>query len=280
MSGYKILLYILILSCVLPIFPEDHWDNYIQEKTVGSTYQIFGDNVNIRESNNLNAKIKKKLSIGSVVTILSKTNQILEQDSVKEYWYEVKSEKDTGFIWGGLIADYSFPIEENTILCRNLGVKLRKIELKLIQGDKILTQTKLDVGPVSNEIWKHNIYSESQFSPSPKFLFGLTYFVFSEIEYGYTNELLISISPDNKLISQFSWIPGSCDPPSCAESWLVFPNETLSEDKKTQRKLTKGIKNTIQELTHSFDIEDSNFHEYYKSEYIWNGTTFQKKETQ
>lgn len=280
MSGYKFLLYIPLILFVFPIFAENHWDDYVHEKTVGSTYQIFGDNVNLRESDNIKSKVKKTLSIGTTITILTKTNQIMEQDSVKEYWYQVQSENETGYIWGGLIADYSFPLEENTILCRNLGVKLRKIELKLIQGNKLLSHTKWEVGPVSNETWKHEIYPATQLSPSPKFLFGLTYFVFSEIEYGYTNEQLITISAEEKIVSHFSWNPGSCDPPTCAESWLVFPKETLAEDAKTQRKVTKGKPNTIQEVTHSFDIDDSNFHEYYKSEYIWNGTIFQKKENQ
>ncbi|PJZ46775.1 SH3 domain-containing protein [Leptospira brenneri] len=280
MSGYKTLLYIPLFLTIFPLFAQNHWDDYISEKQEGSTYQLFGDNVNLREADNLKANVKKKLSIGSVVTILTKTNQITEQDSVKEYWYKVKSGTDIGYIWGGLIADYSFPLEEgNTILCKNLGVKLRKIELKLIQGDKLISQAQWEVGPVSNETWKHNIYPRERFSPSPKFLFALTYLVFSEIEYGYTNEQLITISPDQKLISQFSWNPGACDPPSCAESWLVFPNESLEQDPKTQRQLTKGKKNTIQELTHSFDIEDSNFHEYYKTEYIWDGNSFQKKDT-
>lgn len=280
MSGYKTLLYILLFIFVFPIFAENHWDYYIHEKIVGSTYRIFGDNVNLRETDNIKSKVKKKLSIGTSVTILTKTNQILEQDSVKEYWYQVQSENESGYIWGGLIADYSFPLEGYAILCRNLGVKQSKIELKLIQGDKLLSQSKWEVGPVSNESWNHKIYPALQFSPNPKFLFGLTYLVFSEIEYGYTNERLITISPDTKLVSHFSWNPGSCDPPSCAESWLVFPNETLPEDTKTKRKITKGKPNTIQELTHSFDIEDSSSHEYYKSEYKWNGTKFQKKENQ
>ncbi|EMY70702.1 SH3 domain-containing protein [Leptospira vanthielii] len=280
MSGYKTLLYILLIIFVFPIFAENHWDDYIHEKNVGSTYRIFGDNVNLRESDNIKSKVKKKLSIGTSITILTKTNQILEQDSVKEYWYQVQSENETGYIWGGFVADYSFPLDGNTILCRNLGVKHGKIELKLMQGDKLLSQSQWEVGPVSNENWDHKIYPASQFSPSPKFLFGLTYLVFSEIEYGYTNEQLITISPDAKLVSHFSWNPGSCDPPSCAESWLVFPKETLPEDTKIKRKVIKGKPNTIQEITHSFDIDDSNSHEYYQSEYIWNGTIFQKKETQ
>ncbi|TGL45254.1 SH3 domain-containing protein [Leptospira perdikensis] len=280
MSGYRNLLCILLVLLFSPVFSENHWDGYIHEKTIKSTYRIFGDNVNLRESDNLKAKVKKKLSMGAVVTILAKTNQIMEQDSVKEYWYQVQSEKDIGYIWGGLIADYSFPLEHNTILCRNLGVKRRSLELKLIQGDKLLSQTKWEVGAISNESWNHKIYPSSEFSPSPKALFGLTYLVFSEIEYGYTNEQLVSVSSDSKLVSQFSWNPGSCDPPACAESWLVFPGETLLEDTKIKRKITKGKTNTIQELTHSFDIDDSNSHEYYKSEYKWNGTHFQKKETQ
>lgn len=278
MSGYKTFRYLLLVIFVFPLFPQSHWDDYIHEKTIGSTYRIFGDNVNLRESDNLKSKVKKKLSMGAVVTILAKTNQIMEQDSVKEYWYKVKSEKDTGFIWGGLIADYSFPLEQNTILCRNLGVKRRTLELKLIQGDKLLSQSKWEAGAVSNESWNHKIYPASQFSPSPKFLFGLSYFVFSEIENGSTSEQLISITSDSKLVSHFSWNHGSCDPPSCGESWLVFPGETLPEDKKTKRKVTKGKTNTIQELTHIFDIDNSKTHEYYNSEYIWNGTKFQRKE--
>lgn len=280
MSGYKTLLCILLLLFVYPLYSQNHWDDYIHEKTVKSTYRIFGDNVNLRESDNLKSKVKKKLSMGAVVTILAKTNQIMEQDSVKEYWYQVKSEKDTGYIWGGLIADYSFPLEKNTVLCRNLGVKRSTLELKLIQGDKLLTQTKWESGAVSNENWSHKIYPASQFSPSPKFLFGLSYFVFSEIENGSTNEQLISISSDSKFVSHFSWNLGSCDPPTCGESWLVFPGETLPVDPKKKRKVTKGKTNTIQELTHIFDIDNANTHEYFTSEYKWDGTNFKKKESQ
>ncbi|MCW7494378.1 SH3 domain-containing protein [Leptospira sp. 2 VSF19] len=276
MSGYKTLLCILMILFVFPIFPENHWDNYIHEKNEGSTYLIFGDNVNLRESNNLNAKILKKLSIGESVKVLTKTNQTLEQNSVKEYWYKVQSEKDVGYIWGGLLADYSFEWNDKTILARNLGVRIGKLELKLFQNNQMLTYGTWDVGPMSNEGWNHTIYLPASFSPSPISVFGLRYLVFSEIEYGYTNEQIFTIDKDFKFVSQFSWNPGACDPPSCAESWLIFPNETLSADKKINRKATKGKPNSIIELTHSFDIDDESSHEYYQSEYIWNGTNFQK----
>ncbi|PJZ85140.1 hypothetical protein CH366_02415 [Leptospira harrisiae] len=280
MSGYKFLLYILIIFFVFPIYPENHWDQYIHEKKINSTYHIFGDNVNIRDSNNINAKVLKKLSIGDSVKILTKTNQILEQNSVKEYWYEVQSGKDIGYVWGGLLSDYSFEWNDKIILCRNLGIQLGKLELKLIQNNQLLANGTWTVGPISNEGWDHNIYQPSSFSPSPVAVFGLRYFIFSEIEYGYTNEQIFTIDKDSKFVSQFSWNPGACDPPSCAESWLVFPNENLIADKKINRKVTKGKPNTIIELTHSFEIDDESSHEYYQSEYNWNGTIFQKKENQ
>ncbi|TGM73133.1 SH3 domain-containing protein [Leptospira mtsangambouensis] len=278
MSGYKYLLYTLLALFVSPIFSENHWDHYIHEKTAGSTYLTFGDNINLRESNNINAKVLKKLSIGDSVKIITKTNQILEQNSVKEYWYQVQLEKEIGYVWGGLLADYSFEWNDKTILARNLGIQVGKLELKLIQKNQLLAQGTWDVGPMSNEGWDHTIYQPSSFSPAPVAIFGLKYLVFSEIEYGYTNEQIFTLDKDLKFISQFSWNPGACDPPSCAESWLVLPTETLPADKKINRKVTKGKPNTIIELTHSFDIDDESSHEYYQSEYIWNGTTFQKKE--
>lgn len=278
MSGYKSLLSILMFLFVFPILPQNHWDDYIHEKTEGSTYLIFGDNVNLRETNNINAKVLKKLSIGDSVKILTKTNQILEQNSVKEYWYKIQSEKEIGYVWGGLLSDYSFEWNDKTILARNLGVRLGKLELKLIQNNQILSIGSWDVGPISNEGWNHTIYQPTSFAPAPVAVFGLRYLVFSEIEYGYTNEQIFTMDKDLKFVPQFSWNPGACDPPSCAESWLIFPNENLPADKRINRKLIKGKPNTIIELTHSFDVDDESSHEYFQSEYNWNGTIFQKKE--
>lgn len=278
MSGYKIFIYLLILCFAFPIFSQNHWDDYIAEKNIGSTYSIFGDNVNLRDSGNINGKVIKKLSLGSTAKILTKTNQILEQNSVKEYWYKVQVGEDTGYLWGGLIADYSFLLGDFMILCKNLGVKTRKLELKMIQGSKLISQGNWEVGPMSNETWEHTIYDPKQFSPNPNSLFAIKYLIFSEIEYGFTNEQVFILNQDFKILPQFSWNPGACDPPSCSETWLVFPKETLPEDKKILRKVIKGKENTIIEVTHSFDVEETNQHDFYQTEYIWKGNQFQRKE--
>lgn len=278
MSGYKIFIYLLILCFAFPIFSQNHWDDYIAEKNIGSTYSIFGDNVNLRDSGNINGKVIKKLSLGSTAKILTKTNQILEQNSVKEYWYKVQVGEDTGYLWGGLIADHSFLLGDFVILCKNLGVKTRKLELKLIQGSKLISQGNWEVGPMSNETWEHTIYDPKQFSPNPNSLFAIKYLIFSEIEYGFSNEQVFILNQDFKILPQFSWNPGACDPPSCSETWLVFPKETLPEDKKILRKVIKGKENTIIEVTHSFDVEETNLHDFYQTEYIWKGNQFQRKE--
>ncbi len=278
MSGYSFTFFVLIFGCFFPIFSQNHWDDYIAEKNPGSTYQIFGDNVNLRDSSNLNGKVIKKLTLGSTIKILTKTNQTLEQNSVKEYWYQVQADEDTGYLWGGLIADYSFHMEDLVILCKNLGIKTGKLELRVIRDSKLVSQGSFAVGPMSNETWNHTIYDAKLFYPSPKALFAIKFLIFSEIEYGYSNEQVFILNQDLKILPQFSWNPGSCDPPACAETWLVFPKETLPEDPKLGRKLYKGKENTIIELMHSFDIDEPNQHDYFQSEYIWNGTRFQKKE--
>lgn len=278
MSGYRFTIFILIIGSVSPIFSQNHWDDYIAEKNIGNTYQVFGDNVNLRDSSNLNGKVIKKLSLGNQIKILTKTNQILEQNSVKEHWYKVQAGDETGYLWGGLIADYTFPLEDLTILCKNLGIKSGKLELKILRDSKLVSQGSFEVGPMSNETWNHTLYNAKLFSPSPKVLFAIKFLIFSEIEYGYSNEQVFILNQDLKILPQFSWNPGACDPPACAETWLVFPKETLPEDQKLGRKQYKGKDNTIIELMHSFDIDEPNQHDYYQTEYKWNGIRFQKKE--
>lgn len=278
MSGIVFFLSLLLTSLISPILSQNHWDDYIAEKNIKSTYYIFGDNVNLREADHLNAKVIRKLPLGTVIKILTKTNQILEQNSLKEFWYKVQVGEETGYLWGGLISDYSFPLNDTIILCKNLGTKTKKLELKILQGSKILSQGSFEVGPLSNESWDHTIYNPSLFSPSPHTIFAIKFLIFSEIEYGYSNEQVFTLNRELKITPQFSWNPGSCDPPACAETWLVFPKDTLPEDKKMNRKTLKGKENTIIELMHSFDLDETNQHDFYQSEYVWNGSQFQKKE--
>ncbi|MCZ8343613.1 MAG: SH3 domain-containing protein [Leptospira sp.] len=281
MSFYtKTVSYLFVLFCSPGLLiAQGHWGDYIPVKEVKSTYRIFGDKVNLREDANTKSKIVTSLKAGDKVQILEKANILFEQNQLKENWYKVKTNGGTiGYLWGGLIADYSFTDSNYEILCKNLGPKLTGLELRVLSKDKIISSLKIEDGPVSNEGWGYKKLKEKDFSPSPQSLFSLKYFVFSEIEYGYNQQIIISLSKDGTLTNHFSWLEGSCDPPACMESWLVFPSETLKKDDSIKRVETKGQKNTIIEISRSYDIDDPKSNDYFKKLHIWNGKTFQTKE--
>ncbi|TGN19021.1 SH3 domain-containing protein [Leptospira idonii] len=279
MSSFRFVLVCVFISLhsLTPIFAEGHWDNILPEKKENTDYFVFGENVNIREKTDLKSKVIKKLQPGDKVKVLQKTKSLLTQDKIKEYWYKIKTDKEEGYVWGSLLADYQFTVGKHTILARNLGPIREGIELKSVKDRKVISELKLAPGPVGNEAWGVVSYESVAFKPNPGTLFGLKHFVFSEIEYGYTNETIISIDQEGKLSGHFSWLAGSCDPPACAESWLVFPNQTLPADSKIKRKTYKGHPNTILEVSRNYDIEDESATEYYERHHIWNGRTFQEK---
>lgn len=275
---------IISLSIVLfwgssSISSQGHWGDYISTKEANSTYHVFGEKVNLREKPDTKSKVISVLNPGDPILILEQSKQKLEQNNLAEYWYKIKFKNFTGYLWGGLISDYSFSDSKFTVLCKNLGVKLTGLELRLVEKNKIISSLRIKDGPVSNEAWGFTKYKESDFSPSPISLIGLKYFVFSEIEYGYSQETIITISKDKKLTSHFSWLAGSCDPPSCMESWLVFPSDTLKKDSNINRKETKGKTNKILEVSRSYDIDDPNSNDYFEKTHTWNGKTFISKET-
>ncbi|MDF3820014.1 SH3 domain-containing protein [Leptospira sp. 96542] len=263
----------------LPLLAQSHWDDYIPEKTPNSTYNLFGENVNLRSEANTNSKIVTKLSIGDKIQIVQKTEEKFSQNGTTEYWYKIKFGKETGFVWGGLIADYTVTLGDKKLLCRNKGPKLTGVELKLIQGNKILSNETLETGAVGNEAWGFILYPTKGFSPEPTYIIGLQHFVFSELEYGYKNEMILTIDKKNKLDSHFNWIAAACDPPSCMESWLVFPNKPLLGDKKISLKPKEGKKNSIIQISRSYDIDDPSVNDYTEDVYIWNGSKFLNKES-
>ncbi|BDA77763.1 hypothetical protein LPTSP3_g06930 [Leptospira kobayashii] len=268
---------LILISLASPLLAQGHWEGTLPEKKENTEYKVFAENVNIRKEPNLKADVVTKLQPGNPVKVLKKTNTALAQGKVKEYWYKVKAGKEEGYVWGGLLSDYHLTLGKYEILVRNLGVVSEVLEIKALSDSKLTSSLKLDPGPVSNESWGHELYNTESFKPSPGEMFSLRYLVYSEIEYGFPNETFITLK-DGKLTSHFSRVPGMCDPPSCAESWLVFPDDILTADSEIKRKIYKGKPNTIREITRHYDIDDISAQEYYEREYIWNGKTFKEKE--
>ncbi|GBF49988.1 SH3 domain protein [Leptospira ryugenii] len=247
------------------------------EKVAEKKYFVFGENVNLRKSASVSSASLLKLQVGEPVSILKKTNELFSSQNTKEYWYEVEAKGKKGFVWGGLLSDYDVSLGSQQVLIRNLGVAEGKIQIKLVENQKILSQFELKVGPVSNENWSHQLYSGDFFSPNPGKLIGIRYLIFSEIEYAYSEETIFSIDSKQKINKFFTWTQGGCDPPSCADTWLVFPGETLKEDKSIKRKKYQGEKNTILEVTRSYNIDDETENSFNTVRYLWNGKHMEEK---
>lgn len=253
---------------------ENHWDNYIPERQLQSKVRLYGDSVNVRKSPKLDAVVLGKLPIGKELVLLEKTDVILTQNQITDYWYQVSWDAELqGYVWGGLFSDYSFPLSENTILIKNPGSKKKGFEYKVLQGTKILSQGQWKGGAIGNENFQYIPYPGEQFNPSPKHLFGLQVLIFSEIEYGYTEELLFSFDGKN-LNHLLSWHPGSCDPPSCSESWLIFPKESVKKEVGGKTVTFKGEPDSILIVQNSYDMDYPETSEISKTKFKWKDGKF------
>lgn len=272
---FRTLCILFFLTISLPLLGQNHWDNILPTKAENKTYFVFGENVNIRKDSNLKADVIAKLQPGDPVKILKQTSILLSQGLTKEYWYEIQSGEKKGFVWGSLLADGAAEIGSFQLLVRNLGANTKKIELKLVKAGKIVSSLVLSPGPVANEDWKFTPYKGESFTPKPGLLLGFRYLVYSEIEYGQQEETILRIAENGKLSEFFSWNPGACDPPSCMDTWILFPGDILAKDPTIGRKEYKSQTNTILEITRSYDLDDESINEYSVSMKKWNGKTLQ-----
>jgi hypothetical protein len=271
---FLILIFLLQGSAIFSEEIENHWDSVVIEKKKGKA-RIFSENVNVREKSNPTSKVVTKLQPGDSIEILEKTKESFKINNQNDYWYKIKSKNKIGYIWGGLIADGQISLDSNLLLIRNLGVQEGKVELKLMEGNKTLSKLIMNSGPVGSESsFQFRKISTSGFSIPPKYLIGISLFIYSEIEYGLNQEFIIAIDAKGILRNQFSWYTTACDPPSCAENFLVLPGDLLQEDKKTKRKSIKGKKDTITLLTRSYDLDDPKSDSFSSIEYNWNGMDF------
>ncbi|TET24732.1 MAG: SH3 domain-containing protein, partial [Candidatus Cloacimonadota bacterium] len=80
----------------------------------GSTVNLFGNNVNVREAPSIDAKIVQTLPIGYPAEIISKSETMYTLNDYTTHWYNVSFEYEgeisTGYIWGGLLSIVSYPL--------------------------------------------------------------------------------------------------------------------------------------------------------------------------
>jgi hypothetical protein len=259
------------------LFAENPWDTILPEKSEDKTFLIFGENVNVRKEANVKSEVVAKLQPGEKVKVIKKTNVLLTQGGMKEYWYQIQAGEKKGYVWGSLLADSYSEIGGSILLIRNPGARTKKLEFKVSKDGKILSSLIINPGPVANENWSFKAYRGASFSPNPGSLIGFHYLVYSEIEYAQSEEIILRIDEKGKISEFFNWSPGGCDPPSCMESWLLFPGETLASDPAIARKEYKSQPNSLIEITRSYDVDDASINEYSVSTKIWNGKSLLDK---
>ncbi len=122
----KILLLSLYSICFIGLFAQEksidtEIRNYFDFKE-GETVYLFGDNVNIRASPSVNAKVLETVPVNTPVTILTvlpeDTNPYLTLNGITAPWVKIQfgTKQTDGFIWAPLIAQYQIPTPHYTYL--------------------------------------------------------------------------------------------------------------------------------------------------------------------
>jgi hypothetical protein len=236
--------------------------------------------VNIRTDADVKAAVMFRLQPGDQLKIIEKKNSVSEIDGTKEYWYRIDYKGKKGFVWGGLIADAGFASQGKLILVRNLGVKKCSMELRIVENGRTISRLEWKSGPAgsSDDGYRLYTYGTGGLKNSPDMMFGIGFFHFSEIEYGYNSIQLFTLTKNGRLIDQFSWSPGACDPPVCGETFVLFPGDTLKADPKIKRMEYTGAQDTIRIIQHDYDIDNTSSHEYSSRDYKWDGVYFKQDE--
>ena len=91
---------------------------------------------------------------------------------------------------------------------------------------------------------------------------------------GYDCRVLFTVASDGALKTQLCWLPSTCDPPACAETFILFPRDSLPGLAETNRPGYRGIQNGIRLVDHYSELDDLTAHDYYVKDYLWNGSEF------
>jgi hypothetical protein len=92
---------VLLVANTITIFAQTTKDPYVFK--VGEKYNLFGDNINIRQEPNTTSDIVVVLPITSKVEILEKTNLTLQINGAEWSFYKVQSNSVIGYVPGGLL---------------------------------------------------------------------------------------------------------------------------------------------------------------------------------
>jgi hypothetical protein len=118
------------------------------EAAVSSSYVVNGNAVRLRAEPNVSSPELAKLALGANVTALQKTPKQSTVNGKTAYWYQIKTDKATGWVFGGFLtaattatnADTSLDLLRTKLKTENLSFEDAVAAYKL--ADKAIPQAK------------------------------------------------------------------------------------------------------------------------------------------
>jgi len=243
---------------------------------------LLADNVNIRSAASTKADVVANIPIGTQVTILEKSSKRLRLKGFKTNWYKVKfkdkGKKQTGYVWGGLIAEglviaandenirFMYGIESYKEEQLEYYTKYEvKIQMRACKNNKELSKVVLEGdGGLDIYHWIENFGNK-----------GLKD-VEDIIEFGVSQQMCAGINAysyvfwnGKKLIYATQLRPGG-DAPYFASDDLIFPTDK------------GGVKGKIirdEKVGESLDDGTENIESHSRVEYEWTGEKLKKTKT-
>lgn len=148
----------------------------------GEYYPVFGDVVNLRNGPSVKNDSVGKLTVGTKIQIVSKSDIKFTQNNYSDYWYQVKSnisgKEVRGFVWGGAISkayvvkDFDGDNNPDMLLfgITNCDEEMLKwAEARLVKNGKIVSSLKFRIED----------FNESEEADKSEFVYSLGAELFS-----------------------------------------------------------------------------------------------------
>jgi hypothetical protein len=123
----------------------------VDELLEGDKYYILESSVNIRSQPNLTSSVIGKLELHSEIEIIEKSENFQTIDGFTNYWYKIRYEDITGYIWGGFISIGSsktrvFEIDGTKIYCyfRRQNYKVLPSDIFIYINQKRISNTAIE----------------------------------------------------------------------------------------------------------------------------------------
>lgn len=205
----------------------------------GENVFLLADQVNVRSKASSSAEVITKLPIGTKLYVLEESNEYLTINGFSAPWYKVKFDNQSGFIWGGLIAEGHLVSEDDNDLLFLYGIASYEapeeefgwgkvdIQLRACRNNKELDKIKFPInGGISMGHWLKNYGNKGYES-----IEDIIYYTISAEMCAGINEDVVIFWNEEAFHNVITLSPGG-DAPYFFDDSLVFPEDENGEKGK------------------------------------------------